>query len=236
MNRLKRGNGLKSIFSKPRNVPTKRLREELERDISLYPIIDCYVGRRTVEKGIEKALNILSLGNLKEKMNELNYDSLYHSYIVVTLQSPDGKYHNRLLERNHIVEVRNPKSSEFEGLKKLHLNNQLLNIKQCFLNMKMVDTLDGSDNLFTYNARINNCQSFVIEFVQANRLSPSPEAIEYLTPQSGEKLIDSIPKWLRPIPEAITNAAANLEHTLRGTGVVKGRKKKLIIGRGVDFV
>ena len=60
------------------------------------------VGRNPVQSLVTKALNFLSLGKLEEEIKNMNYDDLYHLFMLVGLD--DGS--TFLVEKNSVVNMK----------------------------------------------------------------------------------------------------------------------------------
>ncbi len=202
------------IHYKPKEDATNRFKEFLDKEGS-QNIESLRFGREPVVGGVQKFLNVISFGKYEKKKKELGYDDVYHNYLVATLK--DGR--TVRLEKNHVVEAKPAKKGD--GQYEIPLNNPNLNIKE------LISTAEkGDPSFFSYNATSNNCQKFVNEIIQKNKLEPTDQnTINALKPQDGVALINTLPGPIRGIHKLATDVAAVGDHILHG-GKVKKRKSK----------
>jgi hypothetical protein len=120
------------------------------------------VNRTPLSKVLKFLLNITSLGQLEKKMENTNYDTLYHLFMVITTNS--GSY---VVEKNEVIQI-----YKFKSLGKgtetlpvpidagLTLNDMLEKTKNRMM-----------DKFFTYKGQDNNCQYFINNMLISNNLN-----------------------------------------------------------------
>jgi hypothetical protein len=169
-------------------------------------------------KGIEKALNVLSLGNFSKVKKKLGYEDVWHQYMIV--EYTDGT--KKKIERNHIVESHDVSPED--------LKNTIVKIpvKQDLTTRQMIDNTlknDTDNNFWKYDYRQSNCQLFVKEIIDSNDLLPDIDTSQVLQTQDAKRLSESLPPVLRDIPLLVTDTASALDKIAYGRGVG---------GKGVD--
>jgi len=202
-------NRVKSIIDfKPRDKASGRVNDflKLEGDKKIKSIS---VGRTPVQSGIQSVLNLLSFGKWDKKKKEMDYDDIYHQYMVINYE--DGT--KKKLEKNATVEVSDVND---EGTKNIKVNIPLsrdLNTKQLINNASLND-----DTFYKYDPAKNNCQIFVRNVIDRNDLLPNTNSSEILQTQDSQKLMESLPGPLRGIPLVITNLASSADKVIYGDG------------------
>lgn len=204
---------IKAIIQGPSTKPSSRLQKFL--DAHPQQIVKMQVGRQPVNSLVTGALNTVSLGAFKRKQKDLNYDQIYHNFILVTLS--DGRTFR--LEKNQTVSERPARDSDFA--------HQLFDIPMTkSLTMKQVMENAARDNesqLYKFRAGSNNCQQFTADIVTRNGLLPADA--KALERQNSKALVETLPGG-DAIPNGITDAAAVAQRLIHGDGI-KSRKSFL---------
>lgn len=203
---------VKSLLSAPLQ-GSSRLQKTLKQ-IGLQIIGRLYVARTPVVSGVQKALQLLSLGKYEQVKSELHYDDVYHLFFVIQLTN--GRLWK--LEKNHIVELTHlssfPTGAQditYIGMKH---TQQLLQQAQ----------LKYGSHLWAYNPQGNNCQNFVQQLCLSNSLHASTDlGKEYLQVQDSDALIRSLPGFLQAIPKVLTDVASTGDRILHGDGMRRPR-------------
>jgi len=165
--------------------------------------------RDPVQQAINKAFDLLTLGQWSKAKSAENYDNLFHLGLVVTLQS--GK--SILIEKNEVINIGNPKplqsNSETLPLPPLptptSLNEFIMN-----------GVKTKGDSFYTYDPFSNNCQDFIAVLLQSNN-SYTPEAVQFVK-QPVESLVSQLPSWTQPLARGITDLGAIANVALEGAG------------------
>ena len=185
------------------------------------------VVRKPVLRGVQFALNLVSLGAFERIKKQLHYDQLFHNMLLVTLA--DGSV--QVLEKNHVVEARRPSSSELalqRGIIPVPPNTTLRDL------IERAASAGDPQRFWQYDPATDNCQRFTQQVAAASGYkSVDPYAVELLTPQDGEALIGSLGR-LKDLPRSVTDLAGALDRVRYGDSVgghIGGRGGH--IGRGL---
>ena len=209
------------LHFQPRKHATKRFKTFLDKN-GMQDVVKVEVGRTPVVGAVQKVLNVLSLGQYEKQKRKLNYDNVYHNYLVLTLKNGD-KYR---VEKNHVIEatpVHSQPSQQYDEMlydipidKELKLNSLVTNAEK------------GNNKFWQYDPADNNCQIFVRDMIHKSELQPKQESEvnRIIQPQNGKKLIGSLPKPLQHIPKAITTLAAIGDRVVHGDGLQPPSKKQ----------
>jgi hypothetical protein len=206
----------KAIYDGPSDKPSSRLVKYLDSTSS--PVVKLEVCRKPIIKPVHKLLDLVSLGGFSRRQKKLGYDSVYHSYLLVT--TADGK--KVKLEKNHVVESMDAKPSDEENQRfDIPLQGKKLTIRD------MIDTAShgNESNFYKYKGGSNNCQKFVAEVVERNGLLP--QDTQGLALQDSHHLISALPGGTH-LSNAVTNVAAVADRLLHGDGVRIIKKTKNI--------
>lgn len=217
------GEGLKSFFKGiadrvqvafqgPRKGATKRFDEFLNNE-GTKEITNIQVARQPIKSVAKKLLDVISLGNFSKVAKRLNYEDIYHNYIIVTLA--DGKQYT--VQKNEVVNEHQTTKADLQGERyNIPLNNKRLTLKE------MINTASSQDpqKFYQYNPENTNCQSFVEEVIKKNGFStPEEKANELILPQDAGKLISSL-GVLSSIPKKVTDIAAVADRVIHGDGII----------------
>ena len=125
-------------------------------------ILKITVNRTPLSKVLKFLLNITSLGQLEKKMENTDYDTLYHLFVIITTNS--GSY---VVEKNEVIQIYKFKSLG-KGTETLPVPvNAGLTLNDMFEKTKnrMID------KFFTYKGQDNNCQYFINNMLISNNLN-----------------------------------------------------------------
>jgi hypothetical protein len=201
---------------------TSRFNNFLNSTEGTEPIVSLKIARKPIESGVEKALNILSLGNFRKVKAKLGYDQVFHNYLIAKLRN--GKEY--VIQKNHVVEER---LATKDDLKNEQYDVPLpsrhdYNLRDMVQTASMSDLGKKGDTqserrFWQYDARRENCQDFTRQMLVDNGLSPSdPKGQELLKPQDAEKLVGSL-GVLAGVPKAITTLASHSDRVWWGDGL-----------------
>jgi hypothetical protein len=163
--------------------------------------------RKPINPMINKILNVLSLGQLNENLKGVNYDNLFHLFMVVIC----GNNNWFIIEKNERINIAKLKSIDnlIEN-KKVNLNNQKLTLEKLFINT--IENI-GLDNFFIYRSHSWNCQNFIYNILKFNNLLNN-ELNEFIL-QDTQKIFYKL-GYLKKISDNITNTAANINIITKG--------------------
>ena len=133
------------------------------------PITNIYVYRKPIFSSITYLGNLLTKGKLNSAMKGLNYDNLFHLYMIVVLKTGQLV----IIQKNEVIDVsmvspsRLVEDSDYDYKEVSLLLRPDLTIKKLLENTKLL----MGDKLYTdYDARDNNCQIFILAILQSNGL------------------------------------------------------------------
>jgi hypothetical protein len=149
-------------------------------------------------------LNIITLGQLNKVTKDMNYDKLFHLFVVFDTSS--GSYRT---ERNEIVRVY--KGGVAGETMSVPVNKQIT-VAELFGNAIKKE----GDALWSYNAVKNNCQDYVLSILGASGLLPA-NARSFVK-QDIPTLFKKLPGYTESIAKNITDFAARLMRVLLGQG------------------
>jgi hypothetical protein len=135
-------------------------------------IIGITLGRNPLGATLVATLQLASGGTFQQKLNNTPYDKLFHLFMCIELAG-GGKIR---IEKNEVINATigckiTKKDSETKYISSSDIPTGL--------------TLDNAlekqrermgDKFFTYNARDNNCQDFILGFLRANQIGSETDA------------------------------------------------------------
>jgi len=201
---------ISNVFKGPANTEPQALRQFLETTGN-QEITSIQLGRKPLK--LTRLLNTLTFGKLNKVMKDLNYDALYHNYLIVGLK--DGSSH--VIEKNHIVEQRKTQPSDYKGADVVEIPvSRSVTMKDAVTNAST-----GDPDFWKYSALKNkNCQNFTHEMIVRNGLLPSdPSAIKAIALQNAKRLGDEMHPILKEGIQAVTDIAGAASRLITGDGV-----------------
>ncbi|MBC7748402.1 MAG: hypothetical protein H7Z76_07475 [Methylotenera sp.] len=160
------------------------------------------VGRRPVNKVILGVLNAVSEGTVEDNRKSMNYDDIFHLFLIVTLN--DG--YKFKIERNESVGVSNGNLDNGEQI------NVPLN-KKITLNEFVENGSSGNSSFWQYHPVTNNCQLFCVSMLSQNGLLTSE--IKAFILQDAERLMLNTPV-ARKFAEHVANLASKVHILIHG--------------------
>ena len=152
------------------------------------------IGRVPLSSTTMFLLNIVSLGDLNQKMKTTSYDKLFHLFLYIETDTKSF-----ILEKNEVICLSNKKiPAKSEIIDVSYQGNLTLNI----LLSKTQELM--KQDFYLYSGRDNNCQFFIMNILKANHLLN----IQYQTfiLQNTQQLFDSNPNF-RKIVNTITDTS-----------------------------
>lgn len=178
--------------------------------------------RSPVEKVLVSAMDAVSFGNFKKKMEQNDFDTLYHLQVDITLA-------NRVVVRTEKVEVVNlevgttQKSGQEE--KEVVDNMQRITLKQLLENCRK----RMGKNFFTYSAKSNNCQDYLLNLFQASNIG-TQEDYDFI--KQDTKALFKNQDGLRKVSNSLTGIGAKFNILTKGGSVVLGKANTFAIPYG----
>jgi hypothetical protein len=171
--------------------------------------------RKPLSTALTASINFVSLGEFYKNLNKTPYDKLFH--LCIYLKTNKGIVS---LEKEEVIVMKKGmfprKDAELKPVTKLP---QGLTINKALEQTKN----RMGDKFFTYSASSNNCQDFILAFLQANNMG-SDEDYTFVK-QNTEQLFKNLP-ILRKIADAVTGAAARADVIRQGGNIVEELKKR----------
>lgn len=163
------------------------------------------VCRDKIQPAIKTFLNTISFGLLDKITKKLGYDQLFHLYILI-----NGKYR---IEKNETINFGSgSKSADYVEIDSLPED---LTISQ-FINNGVQKM--GKNRFFTYSAFKYNCQNFILGLLQSNNIKAPVSFID----QKASEIVESLPNYVEPTTNAITDLAAALSTARKKLGFKEG--------------
>lgn len=162
------------------------------------------VCRVPVQSTIKKVLNVITLGTFKRRLKQLNYDDVFHLYLIV--QTSRGTWS---IEKNQRVTVskgmKQGKGSECKTQSRAYgitLNTMFRNAE-----VKL-----GLERMYRYSAFRNNCQRFVFDLLNASGLGG--QWYDFIL----QKADTLAPNLVKTFANKITDAAGVVDYIFKGGG------------------
>ena len=183
-------------------------------------IVSIRVGRRPINKLVEKAFNIISVGKWNELRQQYYYDKLFHLFLILTLQ--DGT--KLSLEKNDIVNmnVNDSRCSE-SGVDCIELEYPQNSITVNDLVKKPLDRI-GKNNYFVYDPFKLNCQIFIRSVLETFGLYNNK--VNDFVYQDLTDIIKNLPFYVKWTGKAVTDISA-FGKKITGAGVKNHNKEDI---------
>ena len=176
-------------------------------------VIKLTIIREPIKRFIDYALNIISLGRWGEAKKRLNYDKLFHLYMIATLQLPNGNKGYLKFEKNEVINITTELGTRDEQAEYMEVP-----VPCCLTVFDMMNKtrqMVGAP-LFKYEAFNNNCQVFLLNILKANDLA-NPQIAGFIS-QGVESLLQELPNYVRPFANLTTNIAGLANRVIYGRG------------------
>ena len=181
-------------------------------------IIDqIYVGRSPVEAGILKVVNLITLGSFEKQKNRLNYDRIYHLFMLLKV-SHMGQTAIIRFEKEEVVRLVPVDNAGFnelshakdlKGFKILNINIPLSNF------LARAESKLTTSLYFSYNATTYNCQNMLINALDANKITGYDRAFIL---QDALALVSHNPV-VTFVLKSLTTLGAIVDRIKHGTGI-----------------
>jgi hypothetical protein len=142
------------------------------------PIKSIMVCRTPVQQAVQSAMNVVSLGAFKKRLNRQSYDEIYHLFCLITLEDGTVLTLDKQAQVTLVVGNKKYKDSAIVAPPFTTISEMLDKTKASM----------GNDAFFGYNAKSNNCQVFLFQFLQANGKA-TPQLREFIM-QNVDSLFD----------------------------------------------
>ena len=132
-------------------------------------VVGMKIVRSPVNSAIVGALNTASMGNFQNNMNKQNIDTLYHLKLEIRLSSGATV----TTEKEEILRLRVGVVYQKDQEEK-----QISNVPAGITLQQLMDNTKqhmGSSAFFSYNAKQNNCQNYILNLLIANEIGSSDD-------------------------------------------------------------
>jgi hypothetical protein len=176
-------------------------------------VIKLNVIREPIKKFIDYALNIISLGRWGEAKRRLNYDKLFHLYMIATLQLTNGDMGYLKIEKNEVINI-----TTDLGTRDQQAEYETVPVPCCLTVFEMMNNTREAVGpaMFKYEAFNNNCQIFLLNILKANDLATGH--VSAFINQGVENLLQELPQYVRPFANLTTNIAGLANRIVYGRG------------------
>lgn len=160
-------------------------------------IIEIKVARTPLSKILSFFLNLTSMGQFQQRLNETPYDKLYHLFMIVKTEK--GSY---IVEKNEVIIIKkfNGKTTRDTEILEANLREGLT------LNIILEKTKNNMGNAyFLYKGQDNNCQFYINQILKSNGLNT--DELEKFVLQNTRVLFQNNPRF-RKIVNTITDIGA----------------------------
>ena len=156
---------------------------------------------------IMKMLIFWTVGGFQKALDKSKYEDLFHLSVLLVL---DNQVPVRL-EKNEVITLRIQKKRRTKGA-------ETKDIEQFPTGVSLNEALNKTkglmgDKFATYSDKHNNCQNFILGFINANGINY--DAYNDFIKQDTRSIFTANP-WLRTITEAITTPAGRVSNALQG--------------------
>lgn len=169
-------------------------------------IVEMSVCRNPVQKGITFLINILTKGRLEQNKNKLNYDNLFHLYMLLKL---DNGVILRA-EKNQTVTI-----TEVKTLQDSDCMSVDVKLKKAITFAELLSNTEnkvGKDRMWVYNIIDKNCQIWIDHILTSNSLNNG--RLKQFILQDAETLLKDEPK-VSKLATKVTDFAGALDLIIR---------------------
>jgi hypothetical protein len=183
------------------------------------------LGRTPLGTPLLTALQVASGNTFSQKLENTPYDTLFHLFMCIELDSRV----RITLEKNEVINAENtcklPKETETKNITSSDIP-QGLTLNEALNKTK--ERMGG--NYFTYSAKDNNCQDFIVAFLTANNIGN--ETDKSWVKQETKVLFEGNDR-LRKIANTLTDIGARFDVIKQGAGT-KRKKKGGMVDEGYE--
>jgi hypothetical protein len=181
------------------------------------PIMDIFIYRTPLDSLLNKAINVLSLGQWSNLQSKYGFDKFYHLALVLRLQNNK----NIIVEKLDVVSVSDSykTNSKTENMKVEEYQPTTLTLNDLLNNAR--SGLNDDKLFFGYDPLHNNCQYFIKYLLEYSGLY-SQQAQQFLF-QDISKLAQELNPITKRIMKGTTDLAATINKVM-GKGNEKNKK------------
>ena len=174
-------------------------------------IVGVTLGRTPLGAPLMTALQLASGNTFQQRLDNTPYDKLFHLFMCIELAGGS----KIMMEKNEVINAvlgcKLPKETETRHISSSDIPTGLT------LEQSLNNTKEGmGDMFFTYSARENNCQDFILAFLRANKIGN--ETDKSWVKQETKVLFEGNER-LRKIANTLTGIAASFDVIKEGAGL-----------------
>lgn len=208
-------NTVKQLVSGVREFASPPLRHYLEKygEEKINAIKVC---RRPIKSAIESVLNVLSFGQYNANKNALQYDKMFHLFLVIQFRN----HQVVKLEKNHVVELSNCNfdTNNIECLPVHVRENTTLNSL-----LTNAEKSRGARAIYVYDSVQANCQFFCRDILSSSNMI-NAECNQFIM-QDAESVMKHL-GLLHTISKKLTDAAHMGDIIYEGQGIKSESQRK----------
>ena len=231
------GNGIKDYVMSFFSSSKSRKTEEILKKYGNYDIISIKIHRSPVESILQKVLNIVSLGNFEKEKKKLNYDQIFHLYMIMELKKD-----------NHKVFYLTEKAPNIEYIEQKDLESKQSKGDSLFIKLthpvKLSSVIEETkkqmgEHFAKYSNPYNNCQTYIFNMVFAMfklTVEEMPKSVVDYILQNVEDLVKGDTK---NVANFVTSLGHFIGRTLLGKSIYGGKlqpSESLIIYHTNGFI
>lgn len=193
-------------------------------EFSEYEIESIYIGRHPVKRAIQYLANLITLGQLEKNKKLLNYDDIYHLYMLIRVRrkgiSSEATNVEAIikLHKEEVVELVQLDRAMYEALQAPeHQGFAVASVSHIPFGQFMQKAIQlQGESFWSYDAIKNNCQNFIMSTLRANGIGLSKQQITFIR-QDAFTLVGKSP-IMSSILKRITDLGAIAHRVRYGTG------------------
>lgn len=166
------------------------------------PITDLEVKRAPIQSAVNKALDIVALGQWSKAKKKVVYDQLFHLWLEFSLGG--SRY---LIEKNQVVKIGPAKGSGESA--------SVASREGLTLNKLLGDAVKkySPKRIYIYDPFSTNCQMFISHLLAAQGLYTA--SLKKFIYQPLDKLIKELPQYTGEVGKKVTDVAAYVDRLLQ---------------------
>lgn len=165
-----------------------------------------WICRFPMSKPITDVLNLISLGKFDAVRHTIGLDTLFHLYIYVLLDNGQAI----VLTKNEIVKLIDHSAAVNKLTKHKQLQCIPINIDRTITVGDLLDhAMQTNPNFWLYDVRNNNCQDFVLNILQGNRLLT--HGVFVFVKQDSATLFRQLPNYVSKLSNNVLHELAKLD-------------------------
>ena len=197
------GDGLKDLIVEKFLTNRPKIINDMITEDGKENVVKIEVCRLPITRIYEKLLNFFTLGELKRKMKDRDYDKLFHLYVILHLSN--GTVYK--VEKNQRIKiVKDPVKKEGTECKSINVN---INLEK-FITAPEINMKD----LYRYHPFQANCQDYVARLLNSNGIFQFNKFIM-------QRVHDLAPPILQAIVRGITDIAGIVKYVQQGGAIDK---------------